>query len=99
MPNQDDEGRYWAGLSYPGVSCPDNWQEAMKPSGLEIFVPLLHGKDVANEKPGNFESLTVTSIPRGGISPLEKTPRSSSASSVVLRPSSDSRAHEEWPVI
>lgn len=99
MPNQNDKGRYWVGLIYPGIRCPDNCQEAIKLSGLEIPVSPLHGKDAANEKPESLKSLTVISLPCGGIPPLGKTPRSSSASSVALRPSSDSRAYEEWLVI
>lgn len=28
--NPNERGRYWAGLIYPGDSCPDNWQELMQ---------------------------------------------------------------------
>lgn len=55
MANQNEKGRYWAGLIYPGDSCPDDWQEAMQLSGLEILVSPLHDMDVADEKTGELK--------------------------------------------
>lgn len=55
MANQNERGRYWAGLIYPGDSCPDDWQEAMQLSGLEILVSPLHDMDVADEKTGELK--------------------------------------------
>ncbi|MCI1218523.1 Rep family protein [Bifidobacterium crudilactis] len=55
MTGQNEKGRYWAGLIYPGDSCPDDWQETMKISGLEILVSPLHDMDVADKKTGELK--------------------------------------------
>ena len=48
----NEKGRYWAGLIYPGDSAPDNWQELMQLSGLQILVSPLHDQDIADVKTG-----------------------------------------------
>lgn len=49
-----EKGRYWASLIYP-ESCPANWRELMKLSGLRLLVSPLHDHDVSDEKPGEFK--------------------------------------------
>lgn len=44
----NEKGRYWAGLIYPGDSCPDDWEDRMKISGLEILVSPVHDQDIAD---------------------------------------------------
>lgn len=53
--NPNEKGRYWAGLIYPGDSAPDNWQELMQLSGLQILVSPLHDQDIANFKTGELK--------------------------------------------
>lgn len=53
--NMNDKGRYWAGLIYPGDSCPDDWQERMQLSGLQILVSPLHDQDIADAKTGELK--------------------------------------------
>lgn len=53
--NPNERGRYWAGLIYPGDSCPDNWQELMQLSGLQILVSPLHDQDIADAKTGELK--------------------------------------------
>lgn len=50
-----DRGRYWAGLIYPEDSCPENWEELMKLSGLKILVSPLHDQDIANIATGELK--------------------------------------------
>ena len=47
-PDPNEKGRYWAGLIYPGDSCPDDWQSIMKLSGLQILVSPLHDQDLVD---------------------------------------------------
>lgn len=42
MSDLNEKGRYWAGLIYPGDSCPEDWQERMQLSNLQILVSPLH---------------------------------------------------------
>ena len=51
----NEKGRYWAGLIYPGDSAPDNWQELMQLSGLQILVSPLHDQDIADVKTGELK--------------------------------------------
>lgn len=51
----NEKGRYWAGLIYPSDSCPDNWQELMQLSGLQILVSPLHDLDIADVKTGELK--------------------------------------------
>lgn len=53
--NPNERGRYWAGLIYPGDSCPDNWQELMQLSSLQILVSPLHDQDIADAKTGELK--------------------------------------------
>lgn len=53
--NPNEKGRYWAGLIYPGDSAPDNWQELMQLSGLQILVSPLHDQDIANVRTGELK--------------------------------------------
>lgn len=48
------KGRYWSGLVYPD-SCPADWEERMRLSGLQILVSPLHDSDVADEKTGELK--------------------------------------------
>lgn len=53
--NPNEKGRYWAGLIHPGDSAPDNWQELMQLSGLQILVSPLHDQDIANVRTGELK--------------------------------------------
>lgn len=50
-----EKGRYWAGLIYPGDSCPDDWEDRMKISGLEILVSPVHDQDIADIATGELK--------------------------------------------
>lgn len=52
---EKDRGRYWAGIIYPGDSCPDDWQERMRLSGLQILVSPLHDLDIADSHSGELK--------------------------------------------
>lgn len=52
--SKDEKGRYWAGIIYPD-SCPEDWQEKMRMSGLEILVSPIHDRDIANPKTGELK--------------------------------------------
>lgn len=49
----NEKGRYWAGLIYPGDSAPDNWQELMQLSGLQILVSLCTIRTSLTSRPVN----------------------------------------------
>lgn len=51
----NEKGRYWAGLIYPGDSCPDDWEDRMKISGLEILVSPVHDQDIADIATGELK--------------------------------------------
>lgn len=53
----NEKGRYWAGLIYPGDSCPEDWQEQMQQSGLEILVSPPHDQDIADATTGQLKKL------------------------------------------
>ncbi len=55
MSDLNEKGRYWAGLIYPGDSCPEDWQERMQLSGLQILVSPLHDSDIADAKTGELK--------------------------------------------
>ncbi|MCI1240535.1 Rep family protein [Bifidobacterium subtile] len=48
------KGRYWAGLIYQD-SCPMDWEERMRFSGLQILVSPLHDSDIADPKTGELK--------------------------------------------
>lgn len=52
----NEKGRYWSALIYPGDSCPDDWQELMQLSGLQILVSPLHDQDIADVKTGELKN-------------------------------------------
>lgn len=54
----NEKGRYWAGLIYPGDSCPDDWEDRMKISGLEILVSPVHDQDIADIATGELKKTT-----------------------------------------
>lgn len=49
MNKPSEKGRSWAGLIYPGDSCPENWEDLMKKSGLRILVSPLHDRDKTDD--------------------------------------------------
>lgn len=55
--NPNEKGRYWAGLIYPGDSCPEDWQEQMRQSGLEILVSPQHDQDIADASTGQLKKV------------------------------------------
>lgn len=55
MSKPNEKGRSWAGLIYPGDSCPENWEELMRKSGLKILVSPLHDRDVKDKETGELK--------------------------------------------
>ncbi|WP_244609454.1 Rep family protein [Bifidobacterium moukalabense] len=53
--NINEKGRYWAGLIYPDDSCPEDWEDRMKLSGLEILVSPVHDRDIADMTTGELK--------------------------------------------
>lgn len=51
----NEKGRYWAGLIYPGDSCPEDWEAQMRQSGLAILVSPFHDKDVEDKATGKLK--------------------------------------------
>lgn len=53
--DNNEKGRYWAGLIYPEDSCPDDWQETMRLSGLQILASPIHDSDIADARTGELK--------------------------------------------